>query len=763
MITFACASCHKKLSVKDELAGRTGRCPGCGKPVAIPATKLAGAVAEGGKAVLPPEPPPRVDPTRQPSAPVARDASDGPTLAPGLAAAAPQRPDSAPDETVAGEKEAAGERAAELTDFLAPSQQPDEIGRLGPYRVLAVLGAGGMGVVYRAEDPGLQRLVALKAMLPSVAVSPTARQRFVREARTAASISHDNIVHIYQVGEDRGVPFIAMQFLDGESLDARLLREGKLSVTETMRIGREIAEGLGAAHDRGQIHRDIKPANIWLETRSSLQTPWWKETGSDGGRVKILDFGLARASAEDSGLTQQGAIIGTPSYMAPEQGRGEKVDARSDLWSLGVVMYRMCTGRLPFKGPDTVATLMAVAMQEPPSPAALDPEIPPGLSELVMKLLAKEPGQRFASAGQLVQSLRQLEQTQHGTQVLETRPSKAPPRQSKVKGVQTPRAAAGAPATMPVRKGRKGLVLALGGVVAAVAVAAGVLLWLRPHGTGSTEPTTEAPRPGLADLPPKYTNHLGMEFVRVPRGKSWLSPVLRPVRPGVPAPVPPAPVEVEILDDFYLGAYEVTQEEWEKVMGNNPSHFSRSGSGRDAVKEVRDDELKRFPVENVSYHDVEAFLKELNRRENETGWVYRLPKEYEWEYACRGGPMTDKLDAAFDFYFDKPTKQLLPEQANYQHGKSLKRTCKVGSYPPNRLGLFDMHGNVREWCDDLLIPGGVGRPGPRVGRPSPSKGSRGGSWDTVADLNRAGHRYVFGPGTRNTALGLRVAIVPMID
>ena len=153
----------------------------------------------------------------------------------------------------------------ELTRFLAPPERPDEIGRLGPYRVLAVLGQGGMGVVFRAEDPALDRPVALKAMLPGMAAVPTATERFLREAKAAAALKHEHIVTIYQVGEDRGVPFLAMEFLEGEPLDDRLRREGRLPLAEVLRIGREIAVGLAAAHDRGLVHRDIKPANLWLE------------------------------------------------------------------------------------------------------------------------------------------------------------------------------------------------------------------------------------------------------------------------------------------------------------------------------------------------------------------------------------------------------------------------------------------------------------------------------------------------------------------
>jgi serine/threonine protein kinase len=275
--------------------------------------------------------------------------------------------------------------------FLAPAQAAEELGRLGPYRVLQVLGAGGMGVVFRAHDPQLDRMVALKAMLPALASRDSARQRFLREARAAAALKHDHIVTIYQVGEDRGVPFLAMEFLEGESLEARWQREGKFPVTEVLRIGREMALGLAAAHARGLIHRDIKPANVWLE--------------GERGRVKILDFGLARAVGEERQLTREGAIIGTPAFMAPEQGRGERVDARSDLFSLGCVLYLMATGVPAFRGTDLISTLMAVATENPRPPRELEPGLPQQLSDLILRLLAKEPGQRPPSAQAVAEDL----------------------------------------------------------------------------------------------------------------------------------------------------------------------------------------------------------------------------------------------------------------------------------------------------------------------------------------------------------------------
>ncbi len=289
----------------------------------------------------------------------------------------------------------ATDNGSETWGFLAPPQQPDEIGRLGSYRVLKVLGCGGMGVVFQAEDPGLQRLIALKAMLPAMAASVSARKRFLREARAAAALKHDNVVTIHQVGEDRGVPFLAMEFLRGESLDQRLERDSVLPSAEVLRIGRQLAEGLAAAHEQGLIHRDIKPGNVWLE--------------APRGRVKILDFGLARSAEQEAGLTQQGTIIGTPAYMAPEQARGEGVDARSDLFSLGVILYRLCCGKQPFQGNDTISTLMAVATEQPPPPVQANPELPAELSDLVMQLLQKDPDRRPRSAAAVVEVLQGLE------------------------------------------------------------------------------------------------------------------------------------------------------------------------------------------------------------------------------------------------------------------------------------------------------------------------------------------------------------------
>ncbi len=386
MLAFACSQCRQPLRAPEDLAGKKVKCPRCGQPTPVPEPALA---TPPGPAAVPPPGDREAPPTLPPDPPAGPTSGD-------------THSDLARGSQEATSPGVTGDAPSELTEFLAPAQSPGELGRLGPYRVLKILGAGGMGVVFQAEDPQLQRLVALKVMLPTLAAGATARKRFLREAQAAAKLEHDHIVAIYHVGEDRGVPFLAMPFLQGESLDERVKRAGQLPPAEVLRVGRETAEGLAAAHAKGLIHRDIKPGNLWLQGAAGAAA---------GGRVKILDFGLAGV-ADESGqhLTQSGAILGTPAYMAPEQATGQKADARSDLFSLGCVLYRLATGALAFRGADTISTLMAVATESPRPPHEVNPAVPGGLSDLVMKLLAKKPEDRPADATAVVAAIRELEQ-----------------------------------------------------------------------------------------------------------------------------------------------------------------------------------------------------------------------------------------------------------------------------------------------------------------------------------------------------------------
>jgi serine/threonine protein kinase len=290
--------------------------------------------------------------------------------------------------------------------FLTAPQAADELGRLGEYRILAKLGEGGMGYVFRGEDPALQRLVALKVMRPEVAAKEKAAERFLREGRAAAGLKSDHIITIYQVGRANDVPFLAMEFLEGESLEDWISRKRRVvTLVHALHIARDTLRGLATAHDKGLIHRDIKPANLWIEKGTS--------------RIIILDFGLTRTSDADAQLTQEGAVVGTPAYMAPEQAAGSAVDVRADLFSVGTVIYHLLAGTNPFARDSIVATLGAVSFENQPPLMNTRPDIPKEYSDFIDRLMAKRTDGRPANARVALAELtaidRQLNAARTGT------------------------------------------------------------------------------------------------------------------------------------------------------------------------------------------------------------------------------------------------------------------------------------------------------------------------------------------------------------
>jgi urea transport system substrate-binding protein len=354
--------------------------------------------------------------------------------------------------------------------FLSPPLEEGELGWLAHYRVNGVLGEGGMGYVFDAFDTSLHRRVALKVLKPDLAANLSFRERFLLEARAAAQLPDDYIITIYQVGMEKDVPFLAMKFLYGESLEQRLHREPRLPPPEILHIGREMALGLSAAHDRGLIHRDIKPANIWLETPP-------EQGGADKQRlsfehlyrVKILDFGLARPINDSRRLTATGLIVGTPQYLAPEQARGQPLDHRCDLFSLGIVLYRMATGILPFEGPDTLAQLTALAVAQPRPIEELASDVPAGLRQLVHQLLARDPANRPQTARAVVEAIRALEK---GTALAPTQAA-AEPNTGEEPATRISASQVGKPAQ---RTSRRRWLMA-GGMLGLLLLASGLLLW----------------------------------------------------------------------------------------------------------------------------------------------------------------------------------------------------------------------------------------------------------------------------------------------
>jgi WD40 repeat protein len=274
---------------------------------------------------------------------------------------------------------------------LTPSETPGSLGRLGSFEVLGVVGRGGMGVVLRAQDPTLRRVVALKVLAPHLAGRPPARERFLREARLSAAVAHENVVPLYAVVESAEVPFLVMQYVEGVSLQQRLDVGARFTPAEVAGIGLQIARGLAAAHARGVIHRDVKPGNVLLEAA---------DPGAGGAgppAVKITDFGLARA-VDETCCTESGVTLGTPAYMSPEQAEGRPLDCRSDLFSLGSVLYALCTGKPPFPGDQPLAVLRRVCDERPVPVRDLNPDVPAWLAGLIERLHARDPGDRPESA-----------------------------------------------------------------------------------------------------------------------------------------------------------------------------------------------------------------------------------------------------------------------------------------------------------------------------------------------------------------------------
>jgi serine/threonine protein kinase len=281
---------------------------------------------------------------------------------------------------------------SEPLPFLKPSAKPGSLGRLGHYEVQGVIGKGGFGIVLRAFDEKLHRVVAVKVLAPAIALIGSARERFIREARAAAAVKNEHVVAIYQVQDEQQPPYLVMELIDGITLQEKLDKKGPLPVKEILRIGVQTAEGLAAAHRQGLVHRDIKPANILLENGVE--------------RVKITDFGLARA-VDDASISQSGTVAGTPMYMSPEQAQGLAIDHRSDLFSLGSLLYAMCTGHPPFRASGTHAVLKRVIDASPRPIREINNEIPGWLADIIARLHARKPEDRFQTAREVADLLSQ--------------------------------------------------------------------------------------------------------------------------------------------------------------------------------------------------------------------------------------------------------------------------------------------------------------------------------------------------------------------
>ena len=351
----------------------------------------------------------------------------------------------------------------ELLKNIGPTDHPDMLGRIGTYEICGVVGRGSTGIVLKSFESSLNRYVAIKVLSPVLSGNGAARRRFEREARAIAAVVNEHVVPIFAVDEHHGLPYFVMQYVSGASLQHRIERQGPFDPCEVVRISMQIATGLAAAHAQGIVHRDIKPANILLEH------------GLD--RVMVSDFGLARVT-DGATVTMSGMITGTPSYMAPEQARGDQIDQRSDLFSLGSVMYTMCTARTPFPAETVYGTIRRICEAEPRSIRESNPEIPEWLESFIMKLLAKNKEDRFESAEQVAAVLsHELAHLQNPTLV------QAPPRDWAA-SIEKPE--------LPMTKAGRSVVKATLLVLAASLVMTAVSGFLT-NGTSDPQPVAHSP------------------------------------------------------------------------------------------------------------------------------------------------------------------------------------------------------------------------------------------------------------------------------
>lgn len=634
------------------------------------------------------------------------------------------------------------EEVSILLGFLESSAKVGSIGKLAHYEILCVLGQGGFGIVLKAFDEKLHRLVAIKALSPQMAATSPPRKRFLREARAAAAIRHENVVQVYSV-EEQPLPYLVMEFVDGQTIQQTLDGVGPLETTEVLHIGRQIANGLAAAHSTGLIHRDIKPGNILLE--SGVER-----------KVKITDFGLAR-TADDASMTRTGTVCGTPMYMAPEQALGQTVDYRADLFSFGSVLYQMACGRPPFRAPSTIAVLRRVADEAPRPLKEIIPEIPDWLVAIIDKLHAKQPAERFQTAKEVADLMTrcQAEWTATGM-VTATRCLERPVRQAlqPTVGLASSVDSNIEPQNSNRERSIRTFAIAAGLLLAVTAIyfagtsqpkeipskadASSIAsvdhssLHAMPHSTvGWQGWPADAPSPAIAPfsaqqakqyqeawaeylkVPVEYINGIGMKLRLIPPGEFMMGSTPSEITDALPAAGSDTQWQdcirsegplhrVVLTQPIYLGVNEVTQAQYQQVMATNPSFYSPTGKWAEYVAGMN---TSHFPVEGVRWDDAAEFCKRLSATEKNDslasvnhkapttfgGDAYRLPSEAEWEFACRAGTST--------LYHTGETNQALLDAAWFTENSD-KRTHPVGELKSNSFGLFDMHGNVWEWALD---------------------------------------------------------------
>jgi serine/threonine-protein kinase len=651
---------------------------------------------------------------------------------------------------------------------------------LGRYELLGELGRGAMGVVYKARDPKIDRLVALKLIAPAEGLHPTQirqrRERFQREARAAGRLAHPNIVTVYDVGEDQGRDYLVMEFIEGQSLDQILRTRRPLPLDEALSIGEDVAQALDYAHGHGIIHRDVKPANILL---------------ARDGVAKVTDFGIARITGTDT--TQTGQSLGTPSYMSPEQISGLTLDGRSDIFSLGAVLYELLSGERAFPG-ETISTVIYRIIHEEPTPLRrLNPAFPAGLDICLRKALVKDPSRRYPRAADLARDLRRA---------AEGVPLSAESELTATAKIPTPSRG------RSQKRARRPLwpwLLAAGAAVAGLALFPALRLRTpeQPPAPSSAPPVSravddaaakaravaeEAARQKAAEEETQRkteADQLAAEKKRIEEEKALLArqqaaidaerrkaaeeaarrkaaeqeEALRP-RPGA--------IQRRGLDNAEMvyipaGTFTMGDTHGEGLPNERPGHpvslpafwvdrtevtntqfvqFARAAGFRPRPALLREAQGKAdHPVVHVTWEDAVAYCRWAGKR---------LPTEAEWEYAARG---TDGRRYPWGDTWD-------PSRARFEGNNGGQTTAPVGSYPAGAspFGVLDLAGNVWEWTSSLE------RPYPYVasdGREDPAapgqRVTRGGGWRFRPGALRTTVRWGLEPTNQRPVIGFRCA------
>ena len=566
----------------------------------------------------------------------------------------------------------------------APSLPPGIPARIGRYDVRELLGEGNYGRVYRADDTNLNRSVAIKT--PFGIRSDKDRDRFVREAKAVAALHHPNVCPVYDAGIDGELPFIVMRYVQGGTLE-NLLKNQPPTQAQALRIVGKIAQGLVAAHRKGVTHRDLKPANVLYDVAER--------------EMLIADFGFARIGL-DASLSLPGA--GTPLYMAPEQASQSvnQIGPCSDVYSLGVILYEILTGRVPFLGQSPFDVMRAHCFDEPARPSSVRPDLDPRFDDLCLKALSKQPSDRYASAKAFAAAI---------ADCLRPPAVASPP-------AAVPRVAVPPPLPPPRPRVRTP------GEVVEFPLPGGLKMafcWIPPGECQLGSPKTEAERYVDEDRRGKFSTN-----------------------------------------GFWMGKYTVTQAEWSAINGGTPSYFQAGADGADKIKGRN---TTNFPVEQVSWDMIcgtgafegKGFLANLNalggvEKVFDKAGTFALPHENAWEYACRGG-----LGNSQPFYFGKELNGTEANiDGNYPYGTTttkgryLERTCAVdytndGKYVKHPWGLMHMHGNVWEWCENTYD---------QTNDPV----LRSGSWYHYGYRSRAAYRSWSAPDYLNGDIGFRLCL-----